>query len=92
MDSLYGIVLTGAVTLVAAGLAWVVRSVIANVREVGMLRAKMESKAETEKAATRLWWREQFVAREDYVPAVARLEVKVDATAATVIRLEERLK
>lgn len=95
--AIYAIVLTGAVALVGGGLAWVVRSVVANVREIALLRAKIENSQgsdalrEALEARLRLWCREEFVSREDYVPAVSRLEAKLDATNATIQRLEERI-
>ena len=95
--SLVSIVLATAVTLVAGGLAWVVRSVVANAREVAVMRSNIEgdgeaSRVEAVMAKERLWCREQFVSRDDYVPAVSRLEAKLDATAECLHRLEERSK
>ena len=92
------IVLAGAVTLIGAGLAWVIKSVIANSREVAVLRGSLEDdggadvRIDAAVAKERLWVREQFISREDYVPAIARLEVKMDTMAEVMHRLEERQK
>ena len=91
------IALGTAVTLLGGGLAWVLRSVVANAKEVALLRAALDTDGGEPKRAAlaaelRLWIREQFVSREDYVPTISRLELKMDATGAAVGRLEERLK
>ena len=85
-ETVIAIVLGTAVTLLGGGLAWVLRSVVANAKEVALLRAALDadgngSKLDAMRSEVKLWVRENFVGREDYVPAVTRLEAKIDALA-----------
>lgn len=68
-------------------IAWLVKTVIANTRDLQSMRSGLEG----EDSKIKLWARENLVAREDYVPQTSLISSKLDSVAARLERLDERL-
>ena len=73
-----GVILTGVIGVVA----WLVRTV----SKIPELATKEELNAHREKVA------ENYVRREDYVPQLTQMTIKLDAIGQMVARLDERSK
>ena len=84
-------------TAVAAAVGWVVRAVVANGREVAVLKAAMErdgsdeARAEAAEANIKLWCAQRYLTMENYVPQMTLLAAKMDALGERLTRIEERV-
>ena len=78
-------------TILSAGLlgtigaiGWLIKTVISNASKVDGLATKEDLNAHREKVA------ENYVRRDDYVPQITQMNVKLDAIGGMVARLDER--
>ena len=78
-------------TILSAGLlgtigaiGWLIKTVIGNASKVDGMATKEDLNAHREKVA------ENYVRRDDYVPQVTQMNVKLDAIGGMVARLDER--
>jgi len=84
-------------TAVAAAVGWVVRAVVANGREVAVLKAAMErdgsdeARAAALEANVKLWCAQRYLTMENYVPQMTLLASKMDALGERLTRIEERV-
>ncbi|MCY4030287.1 MAG: hypothetical protein OXH75_28745 [Acidobacteria bacterium] len=78
-------------TILSAGLlgtvgaiGWLIKTVIGNASKADGMATKEDLNAHREKVA------ENYVRRDDYVPQVTQMNVKLDAIGGMVARLDER--
>ena len=84
LSTLLGVGLTGAF----GAIAWLVRTVIANAGTLSDLKNNLDK----EDSELKLWATREFVARSDYVPAIAGIGRKLDSMADQLARIDERLE
>ena len=85
-------------TAMAGALGWLVRTVVANGREVAVLKAAMgkqggeeAARAEARDAKIQLWCAQRYLTVENYVPQMVLLASKMDALGERLTRIEARV-
>ena len=84
-------------TAMCGALGWLVRTVVANGREVAVLEAEIakgsgeEARSEAMEANIKLWCAQRYLAVENYVPQMVLLASKMDALGERLSRIEARV-
>ena len=84
-------------TAMAAAVGWLVRTVVANGREVAVLRAEIgkesgdQARMEAMEANIKLWCAQRYLTVENYVPQMTLLASKMDSLGERLTRIEARV-